>query len=105
MKIEFHRTGGFASPASDLNDFDDSALTGEERSEMMALVAAAAQDSGRASNAPQRPPTPDSMTYRVSIESGQHQLAFKGSMSEIPERARPLVRWLESRAKRKTSGK
>jgi hypothetical protein len=104
MHIEFRRTGGFASPATDLNHVDESSLTAAEKTELMGLVEAAAKSPASAPAGTQHPGSPDAMSYRVAIDTGKHQLAFNGSMPQIPDAAQPLVRWLESHAQRKTSG-
>jgi hypothetical protein len=95
MRIEFHRTGGFAAPAmkrSAAIDTDD--LSETDRAHLTALVAAA--ESAPVTSGDRRP---DAFSYKITIQhdSGSSRV-LSASDSAMHESVRDLVDWLKKRA-------
>ena len=98
MKIEFHRTGGFAGPAGNKNLVLDSAtFSPEDEQSLKSLVASAEQCGPSAPAGSGNTLARDAFQYRVTIDLEAHQIAFAGRMSDLSEPARKLIEWLERR--------
>lgn len=95
MRLVLDRTGGFGG-LGQMAAADEDALGPEERDELRKLVADADPWTLPAALAPPVP-RPDRFHYRLTVEDGGRRREIRLSEEALPERLRPLVRWLEQR--------
>jgi hypothetical protein len=97
MRVHLSRTGGFAG-LGQAASVDEASLEPEERDKLRRLVADADLWS-LAPEPPGSPPAPDRFRYRITAEDGERRQEIRVSEDSLPEGLRPLVRWLEERAR------
>jgi hypothetical protein len=95
MRLRLVRTGGFGGPGLSAT-VDEDALAPAERDELRRLVADADPWSLPAELASPSP-RPDRFRYRLTVEEGARRREIRFAEEVLPDRLRPLVRWLELR--------
>lgn len=96
MRIDFHRSGGFAAPAMKRSaTIDTKDLSTADRDHLASLVKAA-----ESAPPPTGEPRPDAFGYKITIhdDSGGSRI-LRASDAAMPESVRHLVDWLRERAK------
>lgn len=97
MRLALTRTGGFGG-LRQAASVDEDSLTPDERDELRRLV----RDADLWSLPPELPapaPAPDCFRYRITAEDGGRRQEVRMAEEAVPARLRPLVRWLEQRAR------
>jgi hypothetical protein len=95
MRLHLVRTGGFGGPGLSATA-DEDVLAPAERAELRRLVADADPWSLPAELAAPSP-RPDRFRYRLTVEDGARRQEVRVAEEALPDRLRPLVRWLEQR--------
>ncbi len=95
MRVVLVRTGGFGGLGMTAAA-DEDALAPADRDELRRLVAEADPWSLPAL-VPAPPPRPDRFRYRLTVEDGGRRHELRIAEEDLPDRLRPLVRWMEQR--------
>ncbi len=95
MRVELTRSGGFGGFRQTATA-DETTLAAGERDELLELVAAADLWS-LPSELPGPAPSPDGFRYRIAAQEGDRRHEIRVAEEALPDRLRPLVRWLERR--------
>jgi hypothetical protein len=95
MRLRLVRTGGFGGLVQ-AAAADEDALAPEELAELRRLVADADPWSLPPELSPPSP-GPDRLRYRLTVEDGSRRREIRVAEEALPDRLRPLVRWLEQR--------
>ena len=95
MKVRYRESGGFAGLSRGC-EVDSASLPGEDARRLAALVEQAAPDDVAA---PSPPEARDLLGYEIVIESEARRTVLRFDDATIPERADPLLAWLQERAR------
>ena len=97
MIVSFERSGGFAGIA--LRSVVNSELLSQpDRAELQQLLEAA-DFFALPEKVEPRPGTADVFHFKISVEDGGRAHTTEFDQADMPERLKPLVHWLRTRAK------
>lgn len=99
MKVRFEQSGGWGNPLGRVCELDTQHLDPNEAEQLQTLVA---QSQIEESTDARSPEVRDAVNYEIVIEEGEQAHRIRADDMTLPDSARPLVKFLQSRAKPRT---
>jgi len=103
LRISFERSGGFAGITTKTT-VDEKDLAPEEAQELRQLVEGA-DFLNLSEKIMPRSPRPDRFQYELSLEESGRQHKVTASEEVMPEKLKPLVKWLMEKARQTKKSK